>query len=281
MIVRWLTCPVATALCFAVAPGAATFAIETRTGVLHVENGASPPQTPSTVSAPPALPDMAPGRADTPYADLIRRAAERHALAPELIESIIRAESNFEPRAVSPKGAKGLMQLMPATARLLGVRNVFDVRQNIDGGVRHLRYLMERFSGNVTLAVAAYNAGDEVVSRYGGVPPYVETQAYVTRVLALLGRAGHVSTGRSSGDGRLARITDGRYRGQDATVHPRRDRGRGHDLLEDPRGRAAVSGAPGARRGPERIKRPGKKTAPTALASSLKASPSAGKPRAS
>jgi transglycosylase-like protein with SLT domain len=240
MIVRWLTCPVATALCFAVGPGAAAFATEKRDSVLHVENSASRPRTPSAVSAPPALADTAPGRADAPYADLIRRAAERHALAPELIESIIRAESNFEPRAVSPKGAKGLMQLMPATARLLGVRNVFDVRQNIDGGVRHLRYLMERFSGNVTLAVAAYNAGDEAVSRYGGVPPYEETRAYVTRVLALLGRADHVSTARSSGDGRLARITDGRYRGENASVHRRRERGRGHDQLESPRGRATV-----------------------------------------
>ena len=124
-----------------------------------------------------------------PYRDLIRAAAERHALAPELVESVIRVESNFEARAVSPKGARGLMQLMPATAAMLGVRNAFDVRQNLEGGVRHLRYLLDRYGGNLALALAAYNAGVEAVTRYGGIPPYAETQAYVARILRLLQRA--------------------------------------------------------------------------------------------
>src|SRR5262249_4083306 len=100
---------------------------------------------------------------------------------------------NFEPRAVSPKGARGLMQLMPGTARLLGVQNSFDVRQNIDGGTRHLKSLMDQYRGNVVLALAAYNAGAEAVSRYGGVPPCAETRAYVNRIVALLRRAGWVT----------------------------------------------------------------------------------------
>jgi len=92
--------------------------------------------------------------------------AERPGLASELVESVIRVESNFEARAVSPNGARGLMQLMPATAAQLGVRNVFDVRQNIEGGVRHLRHLVDRYSGDLTLALAAYNAGVEAVGRW-------------------------------------------------------------------------------------------------------------------
>jgi soluble lytic murein transglycosylase-like protein len=163
--------------------------MEERDGVLYVSNVGAP--RPSPVRAAPASPaepvaDRTPAR----YRDLIRAAAARHALAPELVESVIRVESNFEARAVSPKGARGLMQLMPATAATLGVRNVFDVRQNIEGGVRHLRHLLDRYSGNLVLALAAYNAGVEAVTRYGGIPPYAETQAYVARILRLLQHAG-------------------------------------------------------------------------------------------
>ena len=142
-------------------------------------------EPPHPVVAKPASPPNEPVAARTagPYRDLIRAAATRHALAPELIESVIRVESNFEARAVSRKGARGLMQLMPATAARLGVRNVFDVRQNVEGGVRHLRYLVDLYGGNLALALAAYNAGVEAVGRYGGIPPYAETRAYVQRVL--------------------------------------------------------------------------------------------------
>jgi len=98
--------------------------------------------------------------------------------------------SNFEPRAVPPKGARGLMRLMPATAAQLGVRDVFDVRENIDAGVRHLRYLLDLYRGNVPFALAAYNAGVAAVPRYSGIPPYAETQAYVSRILRLLQEAG-------------------------------------------------------------------------------------------
>ena len=149
--------------------------------MLYVKN-VEPPQP---VVAKPSSPPNEPVAAQTaaPYRDLIRAAATRHALAPELIESVILVESNFEARAVSRKGARGLMQLMPATAARLGVRNVFDVRQNVEGGVRHLRYLVDLYGGNLALALAAYNAGVEAVGRYGGIPPYAETRAYVQRVL--------------------------------------------------------------------------------------------------
>jgi len=160
---------------------AAEIRIEERDGVLYVTN-VEPPQP---VVANPSSPPNEPVAAQTaaPYRDLIRAAATRHSLAPELVESVIRVESNFEARAVSRKGARGLMQLMPATAARLGVRNVFDVRQNVEGGVRHLRYLVDLYGGNLALALAAYNAGVEAVGRYGGIPPYAETRAYVQRVL--------------------------------------------------------------------------------------------------
>ena len=160
---------------------AAEIRIEERDGVLYVRN-VKPPQP--VVAKPPSPPnDPVPARTAGPYRDLIRAAATRHALAPELIESVILVESNFEARAVSRKGARGLMQLMPATAARLGVRNAFDVRQNVEGGVRHLRYLVDLYGGNLALALAAYNAGVEAVGRYGGIPPYAETRAYVQRVL--------------------------------------------------------------------------------------------------
>jgi len=106
---------------------------------------------------------------------------------------VIRAESGFNPRAVSRKGAQGLMQLMPSTASVLVWRNSFDPRENIDGGVRHLRGLLDRFPGNLPFAIAAYNAGEKAVTAYGGIPPYPETQDYVVKVLRLYGIEG-VST---------------------------------------------------------------------------------------
>jgi len=100
------------------------------------------------------------------------------------VEAVIRVESGFKPGAVSPKGAQGLMQLMPATAAMLGVRNAFDPRENVEGGVRHLRYLIDRYAGNLPLVLAAYNAGEGAVAQYGGIPPYPETQQYVRKVMA-------------------------------------------------------------------------------------------------
>jgi soluble lytic murein transglycosylase-like protein len=168
------------------AAAAAEIRMEERDGVLYVRDVQPPPVLATQPASSPG--ERVVTKTATPYRDLIRAAAARHGLAPELVESVIRVESNFEARAVSPKGARGLMQLMPATAAKLGVRNVFDGRQNIEGGVRHLRHLVDRYDGNLSLALAAYNAGVKAVGRYGGIPPYPETQAYVARVLRRLQR---------------------------------------------------------------------------------------------
>ncbi len=117
------------------------------------------------------------------YDEMIRHVAARHRVDANLIKAVIRVESDFSPHAVSPKGALGLMQLMPGTARRHQVRRVFDPTANVEGGTKHLRYLLDRYRGNLKLALAAYNAGEGAVDRYRGVPPYRETQDYVRRVL--------------------------------------------------------------------------------------------------
>jgi len=132
-----------------------------------------------------------------PFRSEISTAAERYGVPDRLVSAVIRAESGFNPKAVSRKGARGLMQLMPSTASMLGVSDSFDPRQNIDGGVRHLRALMDRFSNNVPLAIAAYNAGESAVLAHGGIPPYPETREYVKRVLRFYGAATGGDTPRS------------------------------------------------------------------------------------
>lgn len=117
----------------------------------------------------------------------IDAAAARNGVDANLVRAIVKVESNFNPRAVSRKGAIGLMQLMPATARSLNVENPFDPQQNLDGGVRHFRSLMETFGGNLELSLAAYNAGAGAVERSGGVPNYSETRNYVRRITDLYG----------------------------------------------------------------------------------------------
>jgi Transglycosylase SLT domain len=113
----------------------------------------------------------------------IDEVATRHRVPPRLVAAVIAVESEFNPRAVSRRGAQGLMQLMPATAAHLDVQDSFDTRENIDGGVRHLRVLMDRYHNDLPLVLAAYNAGDRAVINYRGVPPYPETRRYVIRVL--------------------------------------------------------------------------------------------------
>jgi hypothetical protein len=115
--------------------------------------------------------------------EVVNSVSSRYHLDPDLVASVIRAESGFNPHAVSPKGARGLMQLMPKTASQLGVPNAFDPQSNVQGGTRYLRELMERYNFDIVKALAAYNAGPQRVEQYGGVPPYYETRAYVARIV--------------------------------------------------------------------------------------------------
>jgi len=137
---------------------------------LHI-SGALPPQAPE-ISIPKPV----------PFDNIIEKYARDYKLDPSLIHSIIATESGFNPRALSPKGARGLMQLMPATAKRLGVRNSFDPEENIRGGVKHFRFLMDNFNNDLDLSLAAYNAGENLVQRLGRVPEIKETKEYVKSV---------------------------------------------------------------------------------------------------
>jgi len=141
-----------------------------------VKTAPSRPQTPAA-----QVPQQNPQPLDLD--ELVNAASEVYRLDPDLVTSVIRAESGFNVRAVSPKGAQGLMQLMPQTAFQLGVANAFDPRANVEAGARYLRALLERYNFDLIKALAAYNAGPERVEQYGGVPPYYETKAYVARVV--------------------------------------------------------------------------------------------------
>ncbi len=125
-----------------------------------------------------------PGLRGEKYDLMIHRAAQRYGVDYALVKAVIKAESNFNHQAVSRVGAKGLMQLMPSTANLLQVQDSFRPDENIDGGVRYLRYLLDVYRGDLRLALAAYNAGERAVYRYRGIPPYKETRTYVKRVLS-------------------------------------------------------------------------------------------------
>ncbi len=120
------------------------------------------------------------------FDDLIRETAERHQVDVALVKAVIRTESYFNPNATSRVGASGLMQLMPQTARRYGVTDLYSPRQNLEAGVRHLRYLLDRYPRQLHLALAAYNAGEGAVEKYRGIPPYPETRDYVKKVLRFL-----------------------------------------------------------------------------------------------
>lgn len=161
--------------------------------VVRIDPDEVPTPAPAAVAASTAVPapvvDAGPDPsvlAGRPFAALIAAAAATHGVDVRLVHAVIEAESNYEPRARSRKGAKGLMQLMPATARQYAVRDPYDPGANIEAGVRHLKDLLTRF--DVGLALAAYNAGEGTVRQHGGLPPFAETRNYVTRILRRIGR---------------------------------------------------------------------------------------------
>ncbi len=119
---------------------------------------------------------------------LIDRIARKHGMDPELVKAVARVESNYNPTAISPKGALGVMQLLPATAERFGVANAYDPAQNIEGGIRYLKFLRDQFPDNLSLVLAAYNAGENAVRKHGGIPPYQETRDYVRKIRQLYGR---------------------------------------------------------------------------------------------
>jgi soluble lytic murein transglycosylase-like protein len=140
----------------------------------------------STASQPAAVKKTTSSAQAGNYDEMIQNAATKYGVNPALIKAVVKAESNFNPRALSRAGAAGLMQLMPSTARGLGVTDSMDPQQNIDGGTRFLSGLLKRYNGSVELALAAYNAGPGAVDKYHGIPPYQETQTYVKRIMGYL-----------------------------------------------------------------------------------------------
>lgn len=155
----------------------------------------APEVAPPKVAAPPGEPQPASAEvrssAPKPIVELASSIASEYNVQPQLVLAIMEAESNFDIVALSPKNAKGLMQLIPETAARFSVKNVYDPAQNIRGGVAYLRWLLAYFEGDITLVAAAYNAGERAVERYRGVPPYLETRAYVLRILRAFGAADH------------------------------------------------------------------------------------------
>lgn len=149
------------------------------------------PEPPAAKPAPPAqaAPPVIRSNAPRHLVALVKELAPSYRLHPQLVLSIMEAESNFDPAALSPKNAKGLMQLIPDTMARFGVRSAYDPRQNIRGGMAYLRWLLAYFEGDVALVAAAYNAGEGTVERYRGVPPYAETRAYVRRILTSFGES--------------------------------------------------------------------------------------------
>ena len=146
------------------------------------------PPAPKTEDTPVAAP-IQPDRSvldGMPYGEIIATAAEAHGVNPMLVRALIQVESGYRPKARSPKGAMGLMQLMPSTARAYKVGNPFEPKANIEAGIKHLKTLIDRF-GSSSLALAAYNAGPGAVERFNGIPPYRETRNYVSRILSLAG----------------------------------------------------------------------------------------------
>jgi soluble lytic murein transglycosylase-like protein len=161
-----------------------------KTTKVHVEARSA---MPSSAAARPAPTSTSRQRSeDIPgsYVNIINSACERHGVDPSLVHAIVKVESDFNPFAISRKGAMGLMQLMPQTASTMNVRDTFSPHENIEGGVKYLRYLLDRYEGNLSLSLAAYNSGETSVKKWGTVPPYKETQDYVKKIMQIYNGTG-------------------------------------------------------------------------------------------
>lgn len=169
--------------------------------VYQLVNNANPSETVKIQTTP------ADNRASQEIDNLIDHISGQHGVDPELVKAVARVESNYNPRAVSYKGALGLMQLLPETAKRFGVFNVWDPQQNIEGGVKFLKFLSGMFPNNLPYVLAAYNAGENAVVRHRGIPPYRETQAYVRRITGLY-KKGSVLTAGSEPDGGIVCYRD-------------------------------------------------------------------------
>jgi soluble lytic murein transglycosylase-like protein len=163
----------------------------------------------SVVMEPRIVASVDSAAADPNLNAMIDRIAGEQGVENHLVHSVIRAESNYNTSAVSPKGAQGIMQLIPSTARRFGVSNAFDARENIQGGVRYLRFLLDYYKGDYPKAIAAYNAGEGAVDKYNGIPPYAETQNYVYRVAGNLKAARLAAVPPAVVTKSLASVNDG------------------------------------------------------------------------
>jgi soluble lytic murein transglycosylase-like protein len=163
----------------------------------HFEHAPNPPAAASSAAAP---------KPEQNLDQVINAISDRHHIDPDFINSVIHAESGFNQHAVSPKGAQGLMQLMPGTATQLGVTNAFDAGDNVEGGTRYLRELLERYNFDAIKALAAYNAGPGRVEQYRGVPPYAETRAYVARIIRDYNRKKLAEQKIAAASGKKARV---------------------------------------------------------------------------
>jgi soluble lytic murein transglycosylase-like protein len=183
-LVSVIFCVLTLGVLFPVAPANADiYRYVDESGVMHITNVPTNPDYKLWIKERRVI--IKAGIDPVKYGEMIEKAAGKYRVDYDLIKAVIKTESNFNHKAVSPKGARGLMQLMPKTASSLQVKDSFEPESNIEGGVRYLRYLLNVYNDHLPLALAAYNAGEGAVAKYGGIPPYNETRGYVKRVMSL------------------------------------------------------------------------------------------------